>query len=76
MKYSSNKDINKYIQKLIKKGGWNYKRGKKHGRISPPLGFPTLTIPTSPSDSHAFMNFKRESIRADLGINPFFTVVA
>ncbi|NOQ36327.1 MAG: hypothetical protein GQ569_10590 [Methylococcaceae bacterium] len=63
IKYCSAKDINRLVQQLIREG-WIYRRGKKHGRLRSPSGFPTLTVPTSPSDSRAFMNFKREVSRA------------
>ncbi len=62
MKYSSEKDINKLIQQLIRKG-WHYKKGKKHGKLLSPSDDKTLSEPCSPSDSRAFINFKHDVLR-------------
>ena len=32
MKYSSDKDVNKYAKQLVREG-WGFKRGKKHGKL-------------------------------------------
>lgn len=55
-KYSNSKEIDYLVKKLIKQG-WNYKRGKKHGRIITPSGR-KLTIPPTPSDCRAYYNFR------------------
>jgi hypothetical protein len=59
MKYSSSKEINTLVKSLIRVG-WKYFRGTKHGRIRAPSGYPTLTIPNTPSDYRASMNFKQD----------------
>lgn len=62
MKYSSQKDIDKLVRRLVREG-WRYWRGAKHGRLQPPCGVWTLTVPGSPSDIHAFQNFRRDVYR-------------
>lgn len=59
MNYCSSKEFDVLIRKLLQVG-WSYKHGKKHGKLLPPHGYPTLTVPTSPSDCRAFMNFRRD----------------
>lgn len=59
MKYSSQKDIDQLVRSLVRKG-WLYWRGRKHGRLQAPFGMTTLTVPVSPSDTHAFQNFRRD----------------
>jgi len=65
-RYSSNKDINLIVRKLVKRD-WKFKFGKKHGRIKSPIGL-TFTVPNSPSDRRAVMNFKRDITRIDHGV--------
>lgn len=57
-KFSSNKDINKEV-KVLTKRGWMYRSGKKHGLIVSPEGF-KLSVPGTPSDMRAFYNFRRD----------------
>jgi hypothetical protein len=59
MKYSSNKDINQLIRRLVCQG-WRFRHGSKHGRLSHPSGRPTLTVPTTPGDKRSFHNFRRD----------------
>lgn len=56
-KYSSNKDINKLVNTLIKRG-WFVRDGKKHASIISPEGRKVI-IPSTPSDWRAFYNFNR-----------------
>jgi len=63
MRYSSNKDFNSFISRLVAIG-WTYRRGKKHGRITTPDGRKTLTVASSPSDQHALNNLRRDVARA------------
>jgi hypothetical protein len=60
-KYSNNKEINQLVKELIKKN-WRFKFGSKHGRIESPIGI-KFTVPKSPSDWRASMNFKRDIAR-------------
>lgn len=63
-KYSSNKDLHKYVLKLIKKK-WIYVSGKKHGSLYTPHG-KRITVPCSPSDRRAFKNFVKDIDRLNL----------
>lgn len=63
-KYSSDKELNKLIRKLVAKG-WEYKRRRKHGLLkSPDKQFQT-TVPGSPSDHRAYLNFKHDILRVE-----------
>ncbi len=59
MKYCSCKMIDQLVKDLIRQG-WIYSRGSKHGRLSPPKGRATLSVPCTPSDYRAFLNFRRD----------------
>lgn len=59
MKYCSSKEIDVVVRQLVRQG-WSFTRGKKHGRLRPPCGHPVLTVPGTPSDCRAFLNFKRD----------------
>jgi hypothetical protein len=63
MKYSSQKEINQLIHQLVRQG-WRYRHGRKHGRLTPPNGWPTMTVSKSPSDCHALNNFRRDLRKA------------
>lgn len=59
MKYSACKEINRLINCLIR-AGWRYYRGGKHGRLASPDGRAKLSVPGTPSDRRAFLNFRRD----------------
>jgi hypothetical protein len=59
MKYSSGKEIDVLVHKLVKEG-WIFTRGGRHGRLLPPFGQRALTIPCSPGDRRAYLNFRRD----------------
>lgn len=59
MKYCSCKKINALVKDLVR-SGWVFFRGSKHGRLHEPSGKATLTVPGSPSDRRAFLNFRRD----------------
>lgn len=59
MKYCSCKMIDQLVKGLVRQG-WIYSRGGKHGRLSPPNGQATLSVPRTPSDYRAFLNFRRD----------------
>ena len=67
MKYCACKDINSLVRTLVRQG-WSFGRGGKHGKLRMPSGKYTLTVPTSPSDHRAFLNFKRDVQHAMLSI--------
>ena len=57
-RYSSNKDWNTLIGRLVKLG-WRYHRGGKHGRLTHPECSQMLIVPISPSDHRSLQNFMR-----------------
>ena len=59
MKYCTCKMIDQLVKGLIRQG-WIFSRGGKHGRLSPPNGWRTLSVPRTPSDYRAFLNFRRD----------------
>lgn len=59
MKYCSSKEIDVLVRQLVRQG-WSFTRGKKHGRLRPPCGRTALTVPGTPSDCRAFLNFRRD----------------
>jgi hypothetical protein len=63
MKYCTCKDIDDLVKSLIRQG-WRFHRGGKHGRLLAPDGKRTLTVPCSPSDRCAFLNFRRDVRKA------------
>lgn len=65
MKYSSCKDVDRLVRDLVR-SGWTFWRGGKHGRLKSPNSTRSLTVPGSPSDQRAFLNFRRD-VRGALG---------
>lgn len=63
MKYSSKKDLNQLIRQLVRQG-WRYRQGRKHGRLTHPDGWPTMTVAKSPSDSRSVENFRHDLRKA------------
>lgn len=59
MKYCRNRDINNLVKRLVQ-DGWTFCWGGKHGKLYRPLGEFAITVPASPSDHRAFLNFKRD----------------
>lgn len=59
MKYCSNKEINQLIRQLVRHG-WRFRRGSKHGRLTHPAGWPTITVVKTPSDHRSLHNFRRD----------------
>lgn len=57
-RYSSDKDINQLVRKLVRKG-WTIKPGKKHRAVVSPRGG-RVAIPSTPSDYRACRNFCRQ----------------
>lgn len=59
MKYSAEKEIDALVRKMVQEG-WLFKRGGRHGRLYAPVGRSILTVPATPSDRRAFMNFRAD----------------
>jgi len=66
MKYCAAKEIDQLVRQLIHQG-WSFRRGGKHGRLRSPAGKVTLSVPSTPSDRRAFLNFRRD-IRHAVGL--------
>lgn len=58
MRYSNNKEVAALVRTLVNEG-WEYIKGKKHGKIVAPNGR-KLAVPGTPSDWRASMNFQRD----------------
>ncbi len=56
-RYSNDKDINKYIAKLIKSGICIYQASRNHGKLIFNNN-KTITVSNSPSDHRTFKNLK------------------
>ncbi len=59
MKYSSLKEINVLVRQLVR-DGWLFRSGGRHGRLSAPGGVTILSVPCTPSDRRAFINFRQD----------------
>lgn len=59
MKYCACREIGALVKTLVRKG-WTFRRGGKHGKLRGPSGTLTLTVPRSPSDHRAFLNFNHD----------------
>jgi len=59
MKYSFSKDIDLVVRRHVD-SGWLYRRGKKHGSLVPPTGWPRVVIPGTPGDWRSLRNFERD----------------
>lgn len=55
MRYSSDKDFNHHIKRLVKQG-WLFKKRRKHNQIVAPSG-QSVTFSKTPSDHRALKNF-------------------
>jgi hypothetical protein len=59
MKYCGCKEIDVLVRKMVR-DGWTYSRGGKHGKLRDRFSRVFLTVPVSPSDYRAVLNFKRD----------------
>ncbi|PKO41348.1 MAG: hypothetical protein CVU33_00425 [Betaproteobacteria bacterium HGW-Betaproteobacteria-6] len=67
MRYSSEKEINKLVRRLVM-SGWEFWRGGRHGRLRAPTGHSTISVPCTPSDHRAVHNFRSEVRRLSHGL--------
>lgn len=65
MKYSNDKDMNREIRALVRKG-WQFKMGRKHGRLISPAGG-NICVPSTPSDRRALCNLRGHVARNERG---------
>lgn len=64
MKYSSCKQIDQIVRQYLRQC-WTYKRGRKHGLLSPPECKLFVSVPGTPSDRRAAANFQRDIYRLE-----------
>lgn len=64
MKYCRSQEIDTLVTDLVRQG-WQFSRGRKHGRLRAPEGRGALTVPGTPSDRRAWMNFRRDVRRME-----------
>ncbi len=57
-RFSNNKEIQKLVARLIR-NGWQCVRGAKHTKLLAPNG-KRITVPSTPSDRKAFINFSKD----------------
>jgi hypothetical protein len=66
-KYSSDKNIDSLVKELLTEG-WSSSRKKRHWQLIPPTGGRIQTVPVTPSDGRAFMNFRGDIKRIKQGV--------
>ena len=59
MRYSCSKDINRIVRRCIQ-SDWTYRRGGKHGLLSPPGSTLFVDVPATPGDCRTPQNFERD----------------
>ena len=59
MKYCKVPEIDELVTQLVR-SGWYFQRGGRHGKLRTPQGARALTVPISPSDRRAWLNFRRD----------------
>lgn len=59
MQYCSAKEIDRLVRQLIRQG-WSFHWGGKHVRLQSPAGKIRVSVPSTPSDRRAFLNFRRD----------------
>jgi hypothetical protein len=65
-KYSKDKDVDSLVNELLDKG-WQPLKRKRHWQVVSPTGI-KLTIPVTPSDGRAFLNFRGDVRRVIQGV--------
>ena len=66
-KYSKDKNIDKIVRELVAEG-WSSTRKKGHWQLKPPNSDRIQTVPLTPSDGRAFLNFRSDIKRIKGGI--------
>ena len=59
MRYSHDKDIDRYVLQLLRRG-WSFRRGRKHGKLNAPGSARFVTVPGTPGDVRTLDNMKRD----------------
>lgn len=68
MKYSRSKEIHELVKRLLKEFGFIIKSKNNHLKIYNEEKKVTLTVPQSPSDGRAVLNFTADVRRAGFAI--------
>jgi len=55
--FSSDKDINLFVKRLVQ-NGWRFKRGKKHGKLMSPWAEGMVVVPSTPGKSRALQEME------------------
>jgi len=63
MRYSTDKDIQTLVTRLLR-AGWQFEKGR-HGKLRPPMGAGFITVPSTPSDRRSFQNLRRDIRRLE-----------
>lgn len=69
-RFSSSKEIHQLIRQLVHEG-WSFVGGAKHGRLYPPQGSRFLSVPSTPGDRRAFLNFRQDVRRVQRLVQVF-----
>jgi len=64
VKYSSSKDVDRLVRNYVRRD-WVFRRGSKHGRMSPPTCVKFVAIPGTPSDHRTLANLRRDIARVE-----------
>jgi hypothetical protein len=59
MRYSRSKEIDRIVRSHLQRA-WTYRRGRKHGLLSPPNCGLFVVVPGTPSDHRSLQNFERD----------------
>lgn len=58
-RYSTSKEINTLVRQLVR-DGWQFQRGGQHGKLYASNRAACLSVPSTPSDRRAFVNFRQD----------------
>lgn len=58
-RYSTSKEISTLVHQLVR-DGWQFQRGGQHGKLYAPNRAACLSVPSTPSDWRAFLNFHQD----------------
>lgn len=58
-RYSASKEINTLVRQLVR-DGWQFQRGGQHGKLYAPNCTACFSVPSTPSDRRAFLNFRQD----------------
>jgi hypothetical protein len=67
-RYSASKEINVLVRQLVR-NGWQFRWGSHHGKLYPPNRTACLSVPSTPSDRRAFLNFRQDVHRVQAPTN-------